>query len=94
MAELFPITLNEQIKAVEREVEMRERNYPRWVAAKKMTHAKMDKELDAMKAVRATLYRLANQEESLPCQPNTTASTAAPMSMPSPSPPRPRTVDV
>lgn len=48
-------TLQEQMRCVEREIAMRERVYPRWVAMKKMTQIKADYELNCMKEVLATL---------------------------------------
>lgn len=54
-----PVTVAEQIAAVEREIAMRGRVYPRWVAAGKMTQAKADAEIRAMRAVLATLQGLA-----------------------------------
>lgn len=49
------IPLDEQIACVEREIKMRERAYPRWVAEKRMTQKKADYELAAMRAVRETI---------------------------------------
>lgn len=49
------VSLPEQIKCVEREIAMRRRVYPRWVADKRMTQAKADHELAAMEAVLETL---------------------------------------
>ena len=62
MSALFPdspVPISAQIACVEREISMRLRVYPRWVADKKMTQAKADAELDAMRAVLATLKGLA-----------------------------------
>ena len=50
--------IDEQIASVEREIKMRERVYPRWVEAKRMTQAKADHELEAMKCVLVTLHNL------------------------------------
>lgn len=58
MTELFPIGLLEQIQAVQREIAMRERAYPRFVHKGTMTQAKADKEIAAMRAVLATLKGL------------------------------------
>lgn len=58
MAELFPITLYEQIQAVERELAMRRKVYPRRVADRKMTQAKADREIAAMEAIHTTLTAL------------------------------------
>jgi hypothetical protein len=52
------MTVNEQIACVKREIAMRERVYPRWVAAGKMTKAKADHELAAMRAVLDTLIQV------------------------------------
>lgn len=59
MAELFAPTLADQIAAVKREIALRERVYPRWVADRRLTQDKADREIAAMKAVLATLERLA-----------------------------------
>ncbi len=55
MNELFPIGLPEQIAAVEREIALRRRVYPRRVADRKMTQALADKQIAAMSAVLDTL---------------------------------------
>jgi hypothetical protein len=55
MTELFPPTLGDQIAAVKHEIAMRASVYPKWVAARRMTQAKADRELAAMCAVLATL---------------------------------------
>lgn len=52
------VSLNAQIKCVEREIGMRGRVYPRWVASGKMTQAKADFELRAMRAVLDTLEKM------------------------------------
>jgi hypothetical protein len=52
MADLLPITLAEQLACIERELALRLRVYPRWVAAGRMTQAKADREIELMKAVR------------------------------------------
>lgn len=54
------IDIKAQIACVEREIKMRERVYPRWVEAKRMTQAKADHELEAMKAVLWTLREIDN----------------------------------
>jgi hypothetical protein len=48
-------TLEEQIAAVRRELALRERVYPRFVANRQMTKAKADYELETMRAVLRTL---------------------------------------
>lgn len=50
-----PVTLEEQIACVEREIGMRTRVYPRWVGLGKMTPAKSEWEIAAMEAVLNTL---------------------------------------
>lgn len=52
------ISLDDQIKAVEREIGMRHRVYPRFVENKKMSAEKAAAEMDAMKAVLETLKRI------------------------------------
>jgi hypothetical protein len=50
-----PVTIEEQVACVEREIKMRRRVFPRWVEAGRMTQAKADAEIAAMEAVLATL---------------------------------------
>lgn len=52
----------QQIACVKREIAMRAKVYPRWVANEKMTQAKADAELAAMRAVLSTLETVAAQE--------------------------------
>jgi len=59
MADLFPITLAEQIACVRREILMRQRVYPARVNQRAMSQDKADRELAAMNAVLDTLLRLA-----------------------------------
>ena len=49
------VSIDEQVKCVEREIGMRVRVYPAWVQNGRMTQAKADHELKAMRAVLATL---------------------------------------
>lgn len=49
------IPLGAQIAAVRREIAMRERVYPGWTASGRMTQAKAEHEIAAMKAVLETL---------------------------------------
>ena len=46
-----PITLDEQIACVAREIRMRRQVYPRWVEAHRMSQAQADHQLAAMTAV-------------------------------------------
>jgi hypothetical protein len=52
------ITLDEQIICVKREIGMRQRVYPRWVASGKMKQDKADYEIATMEAVLKTLAEL------------------------------------
>jgi hypothetical protein len=52
------VTLDDQIAAAKRELRMREHVYPRWKAALKMTPAKAEQELAAMRAIVETLERV------------------------------------
>lgn len=58
MADLFPVTIDQQIECVERELKLRERVYPRRIAARQMTTVLAERELDRMRAVLATLRAL------------------------------------
>lgn len=51
-------TIEEQISCVKREISMREKVYPRWVHAQKMSQHKADTELALMRAVLKTLERM------------------------------------
>lgn len=52
------VSIERQIEAVQREIRFREYVYPRRVGDGKMTQAKADDELAAMRAVLATLEAL------------------------------------
>ena len=45
------ITFDDMIKCVEREIGMRQRVYPKWVVAKKMSQEKADFEIKCMMAI-------------------------------------------
>lgn len=59
MADLFggtlPITLDAQVKEIEREIALRRRVYPRWTEAGKLSQAAADRQIAVMEAVAATL---------------------------------------
>ncbi len=55
MTGLFPITIEEQIASVEREIAMRKRVYPRWCEQNRMSTQKADHEIACMEAVLDTL---------------------------------------
>lgn len=50
-----PVTVAEMVACVEREITMRRRVYPRWVADGRLTQVKADHEVRAMRAVLAKL---------------------------------------
>lgn len=55
----LPVSLEDMVACVDRELAMRGKTYPRWVKAKppKMTQRTMDEELARMRAVRSALLR-------------------------------------
>lgn len=59
------LPLSVQLAAVRREIGLRRRNYPLWVARGRLTQAKADHEIAAMQAVEASLERLAASERLL-----------------------------
>lgn len=68
------ITLERQIKAVKREIHMRERVYPGWVKSGRLKQHEADDELAAMQAVLATLTSLGDMRQAF--MPETYARTA------------------
>ena len=58
MTELFPPTLDDEIACVRREIQYRERVYPRWVAEGKMKPDAADRQLALMRAVLGRLNGL------------------------------------
>lgn len=58
MNQLFKPDINEQIACIEREINMRQRVYPKWVAAGKMSKQKADREIEIMGAVLHRLYKI------------------------------------
>jgi signal recognition particle subunit SEC65 len=59
---LFPVSIEEQIASIEREIRMRESAYPRWVEQRRMTVKTAEHEIACMQAVLATLRRIAAEE--------------------------------
>ena len=59
---LFTVSIEEQIASVEREIRMRESAYPRWIEQRRMTVKTAEHEIACMRAVLATLQRLAAEE--------------------------------
>lgn len=53
-----PITLQDQIDCVKREIRLRLHAYPRWVATKRMRQDAASREIAVMTAVLETLQRL------------------------------------
>lgn len=56
------MSIQEQIAEVKREIGLREKLYPAWVASRGMNPSKADYQLNCMKAVLATLGLLAPKE--------------------------------
>lgn len=55
MTDLIPPTIDDQIACVEREIALRRRVYPRWIANKRMTERTARYEIDVMTEVLNTL---------------------------------------
>lgn len=53
------ISISEQIACIKREIAMRERNYPKWVAAGRMKETDSARELERIRAVLDTLEQYA-----------------------------------
>ena len=62
MTDLLPVTLEEEIICVRREIGMRERVYPGWVRAGRMKQDRADREIEVMKSVLESLHRLRGLE--------------------------------
>jgi hypothetical protein len=62
MPDLFAgaIPLSDQRAEVEREIKLRQRVYPRWVADGRLTEAKSERQIAVMQAVLATLESAEN----------------------------------
>jgi hypothetical protein len=60
----LPISLDAQIREVEREIEMRKRVYPRWVEAGRLTEQKAAAGLFAMHCVLDTLRTVRDGKDS------------------------------
>ena len=55
MGDLFPVSLDDEIACVERELQMRHHVYPRWVDSGRMKADKAAREIETMNAI---LHRL------------------------------------
>jgi hypothetical protein len=69
MSDLFPETigdasLDDQLKEIDRELAMRERLYPQWVARGTLRQSTADRQIAIMKAVHETV-RKARQEKQM-----------------------------
>jgi hypothetical protein len=62
------VSLDDQVACVRRELGLRQRLYPRWVADGKMTADQAAKEINAMKAVLDTVAGLARRQDNLPLE--------------------------
>lgn len=60
------MTFTQQLECAERELKMRERVYPWWVDAEKLTREKAEHEIAAMRAIVETLRPLAAKESDQP----------------------------
>ncbi len=60
--DLLPITIDEEIAELEREIRLRQQVYPRWVDSKKMTRAKADRQIEVMRSAVESLHRLKGLE--------------------------------
>lgn len=58
-------SLEDQIVCVQREIRMRERNYPKWVENGRMTQAQSDKQLGTMRDVLETLKKITPEQLTL-----------------------------
>ena len=56
-------TIAEQIAAVDRELDLRRKHYPRWVRQEKLTQTAADLEIKRMEAVRESLVRMQDAAE-------------------------------
>lgn len=54
----LPIDLTAQVQEVEREIKLRRRVYPRWIADGRLSQGAADRQIETMKAVLATLRRV------------------------------------
>lgn len=59
------VSIEDQIKCVEREIKMRARVYPRFIASGKMTPQGAEKEIENMKAVLETLKKFEKPDSQM-----------------------------
>lgn len=60
------VTLHDQLKCAQRELNLRRRVYPSWIARGKMSGQKADHEIAAMEAIVDTLSELMEQRGQTP----------------------------
>ena len=58
MPDLLPITIEDEIAEVDREIRLRERVYPNWVSAGRLKQERADRQLELMRAVKQRLEAL------------------------------------
>jgi hypothetical protein len=51
MSQLFEVSIEEKIAALQREIELRERVYARYMAEGKMSKSKAEREIEIMRAI-------------------------------------------
>lgn len=51
MSDLFPISIEDEIQELEREVSLRKRVYPRWVFQGRISQAKADRQIAVMQSI-------------------------------------------
>ncbi len=56
MSDLFPITRGEVIVEIEREIALRKRVYPRWIADRRLTRVKADRQVALLEEAARLLY--------------------------------------
>jgi hypothetical protein len=61
--DLFPLTIDDMIGEARREIEVRERVFPRWVQAGKITGSEANRRIRLMKKIGATLERVKHTGE-------------------------------
>ena len=59
-----PVTLERQIACVRRELTMRRKVYPKWIAGGRMTQEQAQEQISTMEAVQATLEQLLAQRKA------------------------------
>lgn len=64
MTDMFEPTYYEVVACVEREIALRKRVYPRWVAAGRMTQDKADREIQTMEAALRRLQASARHQDT------------------------------